>query len=308
MNTSIKFSGSLINCTACPHNCGIDRNSTMLGICGTGSGFSISSIVAHTGEEPVISGSKGICNIFFTGCNLKCIYCQNYQISRNNSTKRNLQLNQVVDKIAQILDKGIHAVGFVSSSHVVPQVVAIIEALHKVGLHPVTVYNTNAYEKVETIKNLEGLIDVYLPDFKYISQSLSKTYSGISDYFEYASKAIKEMYRQKGSTLFINEFGQSESGLLIRHLVLPGHSEESIRILKYIAEEISCGVHLSLMSQYFPADKAIGHSIIGRSLLNEEYQLVVDEMYRLGFRNGWVQELESIDYYKPDFEKDKPFK
>ncbi len=295
------------HCTICPHECGNDRNSFNLGYCGTNSGFSISSIVIHRGEEPVISGKKGICNIFFTGCNLKCIYCQNHQISRANSTKNPMHLSEIVEKIAQIMDCGINIVGFVSSSHVVNQVIAIVEELHRVGLYPAIVYNTNAYEKVETIKKLEGIVDVYLPDFKYISPILSKSYSGAADYFEHASKAIIEMYRQKGSTLFTNDEGQAESGLLIRHLVLPGHIDESILLLNYIAREISTGVHLSLMSQYFPADKAIGHLKLGRSLYKEEYQVVVDKMHKLGFRNGWVQELESNKHYRPDFYKNQPF-
>ncbi|MFH2095579.1 MAG: radical SAM protein [Bacteroidota bacterium] len=277
------------------------------GYCGTDADYSISSITIHKGEEPVISGPTGICNIFFTGCNLKCIYCQNYQISRNDSLKKPWQQEKIIVQIKAILKKGVKAVGFVSSSHVVPQVISIIDALHKTGLYPITVYNTNGYEKPETIKKLEELIDVFLPDFKYISPSLSKAYSDAPDYFHFAAGSIKEMYRQKGSHLFVSDEGQAENGLLIRHLVLPGHSNESKKVLKYIAEEISPGVNLSLMSQYFPADKAVNHKTLNRKLYLEEYESVVEEMYRLGFRNGWVQEMESPDHYKPDFKKDEPF-
>jgi putative pyruvate formate lyase activating enzyme len=216
-------------------------------------------------------------------------------------------LEQVIGRISEIMDKGIKAVGFVSASHVVPQVIAIIKAMHHQGLHPIIVYNTNAYEKPETIKKLEGLVDVYLPDFKYINPSIAQEYSDAIDYSDYATKSIKEMYRQKGSTLHINEEGYAESGILIRHLVLPGHTDESIKVLRYIAEEISTGTHVALMSQYYPCDKAISHPIIGHGLKKKEYKLVVDEFYRLGFRNGWIQGLESYRHYSPNFDEFEPF-
>ncbi len=307
MNNSLLYLDSLKNCTICPRNCGADRNSPILGYCGTDAGFSISSIFRHRGEEPVISGLNGICNIFFTGCNLKCIYCQNYQISRPNALKNKMQLEQIVERISTMMDEGITAVGFVSTSHVLPQVISIIQGLHKAGYYPITVYNTNSYEKPETIKKLEDLIDVYLPDFKYISPILSKKYSDAADYPEYASKSIKEMYRQKGSTLFVSDQGQAESGMMIRHLVLPGHSDDSMALLQYLADEISTGIHISLMSQYYPVDKAIHHAVLNRGLYYEEYQRVVDEMHRLGFRNGWVQEMDSHSYFRPDFKKEEPF-
>jgi putative pyruvate formate lyase activating enzyme len=216
-------------------------------------------------------------------------------------------LDEVVDQISYFLYSGIDAVGFVSTSHVVPQIIAIIEALHNKGFKPIIVYNTNAYERPETIKALEGLVDVYLPDFKYISPSLAKEYSDAEDYPYYASLAIKEMYRQKGSTLITNEYGQAESGMVIRHLVLPNQVDESIKVLQYIANEISTGIHISLLSQYFPCDKALGHPGLGHELMPEEYEKVVDEMYRLGFRNGYVQGLESNKHYRPNFNDSEPF-
>jgi len=304
----IEIPDSLKKCSICPRICGANRIYGHSGYCGTSTGFSISSIFNHRGEEPVISGLRGICNIFFTGCNLKCIYCQNYQISRPAVPKNEMILEEVTDRISEILDTGINTVGFVSTSHVVPQVIAIIHALHKMNLKPVIVYNTNSYERPEIIRQLEGLVDVYLPDFKYISPELAEKYSDAPDYPDFAVKAIKEMYRQKGSTLFTNDEGQAESGILIRHLVLPGHADESIKVLKFIAEEISTGIHLSLMSQYYPCDMAMGHPKIGRSLNKEEYELVVKEMHRLGFRNGWVQGMESFITYRPDFEKEEPFR
>lgn len=297
------------NCTLCPRECNVDRINARKGYCGTGAGFEVASVTVHKGEEPAISGKDGICNIFFTGCNLRCVYCQNHEISRPliGNESRHMGLEELLDSVEGILRTGVRAVGFVSPSHVVPQVKAIIMGLNKRGLHPVTVYNTNAYDKVDVIRSLEGLIDVYLPDFKYISSMLSARYSDAPDYPEVAIKAIKEMYYQMGSSLLTYDNGEVERGLLIRHLVLPGHAEESIKVLRCIAEEISTGGSISLMSQYHPVNDDGLISPLNRTLYKEEYQLVVDEMIRLGFRNGWVQELDSHANYLPDFNKMDPF-
>ena len=209
--------------------------------------------------------------------------------------------------IEKYLAQGVQTVGFVSPSHVIPQVRSIIQAMQERGLKPVTVYNTNAYEKTETIRQLEGLIDVYLPDFKYISPELAGRYSGAPDYPEFAGKAIMEMYRQKGSYLFLNEEGLAERGLIIRHLVLPGHTDESIALLRYIAEEISTNIHISLMSQYYPAGNINGYKNLQRTLQIEEYDRVQDEMSRLGFRKGFIQEMDSQGHYRPDFTREHPF-
>ena len=299
----------LENCTLCPRECGVNRFEGGYGYCSTDAGLNIATICIHRGEEPVISGEAGICNVFFGGCNLHCIYCQNHEISQCISSAVNLEmcLEQVLDKIITILSKGISSVGFVSPSHVVPQVKAIVKGLNLRGYKPVTVYNTNGYDKKETIRSLSGIIDVYLPDYKYFSGAISSEYSDASDYPEIAMKALKEMYYQKGSTLSVNEKGRVENGLLIRHLVLPGHVEESKKVLQSIAEELSPGVHLSLMSQYHPTAKVMNHQILNRSLYKSEYDSVVEEMERLGFRNGWVQELDSNVNYNPDFRKENPF-
>lgn len=299
----------LKECNICPRNCKADRFSGKLGYCKTNAGFNIASICNHKGEEPVISGKDGICNVFFTRCNLQCIYCQNYQISNNKSTEfeYSLSLEQVVNTIIKYLEAGCKAVGFVSPSHNVPQMVAIVEALHQLGYKPLVVYNSNGYDKVETLKELENIVDIYLPDFKYYESQTAKDYSDCTDYPTIALKAIKEMYRQKGSALIVNDEGQAEWGMIIRHLVLPGHVEESKKVLKTIAEEISSSIHLSLMSQYYPIEKVKGHPLLGRTLTSEEYQEVVHEMENLGFYNGWLQELASGKNYQPDFRKEHPF-
>jgi len=296
-------------CRICPRECLVNRNEGETGFCGTGSGLSVAAVCVHKGEEPVISGIDGICNVFFNGCNMRCVFCQNHDISPPGSfiADQNGDMLSVLDKITEILNSGIRSVGFVSPSHVIPQVRAIIRGIHNRGLHPVIVYNTNSYDKVATLRSLDGLIDVYLPDFKYLSQSLALRYSSTADYPETALKAIKEMYYQKGSVLITDESGMAESGMLIRHLVLPGQAEESKKVLRMIAEELSPGVHLSLMSQYHPEGNLKEYPELSRTLYREEYESVVEEMNSLGFRNGYIQELESHKTYRPDFQRENPF-
>jgi len=299
----------LEDCTLCPRECRINRFEGGSGYCGTDAGLNIASVCIHRGEEPVISGEGGICNIFFAGCNLHCLYCQNHEISQGGTiiSTKGTELEEVLDQIVKMLSKGIAAVGFVSPSHVVPQVKAIIRGLNSRGYKPVTVYNTNGYDKQETIRSLSGMIDVYLPDWKYVTKEIATSYSDASDYSEIALKAIKEMYYQKGSTVAIDENGRAENGLLIRHLVLPGHAEESKKVLRSIAEELSPGVHLSLMSQYHPTALVRNHQILNRPLYKAEYESVVETMESLGFRNGWVQDMDSTMNYRPDFSKENPF-
>ena len=300
---------TLRDCALCPRNCHADRFSKNLGYCLADAGFCISSICIHRGEEPVISGSRGICNIFFTNCNLQCIYCQNYQISdnRRDHAFEEMPLGTVIRKITEILDTGINIVGFVSPSHFVLQMKVIIKAIETAGYHPIWVYNTSGYDTVETLRSLEGSIDVYLPDFKYMRSSIAKELSDASDYPEVASAALKEMYRQKGSELRINEMGYAESGILIRHLVLPGYVENSQDVLQFIAEEVSPDLHIGLMSQYFPTNRVAGDSLLKRTLNSSEYNRVIAMMERLGMRRGFIQGMESFAHYRPDFNKNHPF-
>lgn len=296
-------------CTLCPRECKVNRFEGSSGYCGMDAGLNIASICIHRGEEPPVSGPDGICNIFFAGCNLRCIYCQNHEISRPDGecSRPYSSPEQTIDQIEKILATGINAIGFVSPSHVVPQVKAIIRGLNKRGLHPVTVYNTNSYDRPEIIDSLDGLIDVYLPDYKYISPVTAGDFSDADDYPAIALKAIKRMYFQKGSTLHLDEKGRAVNGLLIRHLILPGHIEESKKVLRTIAEELSPGVHISLMSQYHPVPLVKNHQLLNRSLYKSEYESVVEAMESLGFRNGWVQDMDSYMNYRPDFRKENPF-
>jgi putative pyruvate formate lyase activating enzyme len=305
-NSEIELLG---HCTLCPRNCGANRFTGPLGFCKSDAGFGISSVCIHKGEEPVISGKKGICNVFFSHCNLQCIYCQNHEISNNDSsTKSSLQdFDSIISRICGTLEKTENILGFVSPSHYVPQMLAIIRRLNVLGKHPVIVYNSNGYDKVNTLKMLEGVVDVYLPDFKYLDSSLAKEYSQARNYPEIASAALKEIYRQKGSTFIVDDDGMAESGIIVRHLVLPCAVNQSIDVLRFIAEEISTKLHISLMAQYFPTEIVSSHPILHRTISAEEYQQVTDAFYELGFNRGWVQDLESHASYRPDFSKDQSF-
>jgi putative pyruvate formate lyase activating enzyme len=299
----------LKNCTQCPRGCQADRSSDRLGYCNSGLEFAVGSVCAHRGEEPVISGRNGIGNIFFMHCNMQCVYCQNWQISRTTTSLDSvkLELADLILQIEKVLDGGSKAVGFVSPSHYIPQVRVIIDALTRRGRAPVYVFNTSSYDRVETIRSFEGIISVYLPDLKYMDNRLAKAYSDTPDYVEYATAAVKEMYRQKGSNIFVDDDGTIELGLVIRHLVIPGQVENSKAVLRFIAEELSPNVHVSLMSQYHPIPATAGHPRLGRTVLQDEYEQVLDEFDRLGFSRGWVQELDSPLNYRPDFTFDHPF-
>ena len=299
----------LADCTLCPRNCHANRLSGKTGWCKSDHSFSIASICLHHGEEPAISGTSGICNVFFTNCNLQCIYCQNFQISdtRAERSTDNMDLPEVISGITRFLDQGIGRVGFVSPSHFIPQMQVIIDVIHSLGYKPVWVYNTNGYDKAETLRSLEGVIDVYLPDFKYMDPQLSHDFSGARDYPEHAMKALREMMRQKGATLLLGDDNTAESGIIVRHLVLPGQVENSLHVMRFLAEEISPRIHVSLMAQYFPTKRVKDHPRLGRGVTENEYQQVVDEMDRLGIVNGWIQEFESNEFYRPDFDQPHPF-
>ncbi len=297
------------DCTLCPRECHVDRTAGEKGFCNSGSDYHIASICIHTGEEPVLSGSRGMWNVFFTRCNMQCIYCQNDQISRNkgNVLGARLSLSAIVTRIEEILEGGITIVGFVSPSHVIPQMKSIINAIRADGFNPTFVMNTNAYDKVETIASLSEMIDTYLPDMKYMDPSLAGRYSRAPDYPYVARHAIAEMYRQKGAQLELDHSGLARRGVIVRHLVLPGEIENSIACLRFIAREISPEMHVSVMSQYHPTAAVKDHPQLGRALHPSEYERVIEEMHGLNLSNGWIQRMESENTYLPDFSKRSPF-
>lgn len=294
----------LTNCNLCPHQCSVNREQGQLGVCCLNAGLHIANISLHKGEEPIDGSENGVCNVFFSHCNLRCCYCQNYQISQPQSVIQNeiTDYENAVEQIISILKNDVNFLGFVSPTSHIPHMLKIIDMVQKHGFSPKIIYNTNGYENVETLRLLEGIVDIYLPDFKYADDELAQRLSGIPNYTETALASIEEMYRQKKSVL-----NDENPALIIRHLVLPNHVDNSIKVLEQIAEKISTDVYISLMSQYFPVYKALEESEINRTLTNKEYDVVLDKLDELGFERGWTQQLDSNDYYQPDFDKENPF-
>lgn len=298
-------------CHICPRGCNANRG-VAAGFCHAPEVPEIASICVHKGEEPPIAGKKGICNLFFAHCNLQCVYCQNHDISRGFVAEENLfykGLDAAVNRIAEVLQESENMLGFVSPSHYAYCIPEIMERLHSRGLYPTTVYNSGGYDTVETLRMVEPYIDVYLPDLKYMDSELARRYSGAADYPEVASKALIEMKRQVGTGLKCDE-GIAFRGMIVRHLVLPGAVENSERCLEWIADNLSLDVHVSLMAQYFPPKglpEGNEYDILRRSLTPEEYEQVKEKFYNLGLYNGWVQELDASESFRPDFGKREAF-
>lgn len=310
MVSSFPSCEELHHCLLCPRQCGVDRFAGPSGFCRTDAGYGIASVTLHRGEEPVLSGAKGICNVFFGHCNLRCRYCQNEQISRNETRIKGAEwpLTVVAETIVAILQTAeIDRLGFVSPSHMVPQMVAIIQEVRRMGFRPVVVYNSNGYDRVATLRTLEDWVDIYLPDYKYSDPVLAESLSGTVDYPQVAAAALREMYRQKGNVLHLDANGLAERGLIVRHLVLPGTVANSLAVLQFLAGSLSNRITLSLMSQYNPTTDVADLEPFNRRLQPGEYAEVIAEMERIGFANGWVQEFSSATCYCPDFRRDSPF-
>lgn len=289
------FFGIMI-CSVCPRNCNIDRT-VSVGFCGT-HGAMLSRVAKHNWEEPCISGAKGSGTVFFAGCNLKCRFCQNFDISvRPHGVE--VTADTLADVFLYVQSLGVANLNLVTASHVLP---IVVEALAKVRsqLRIPVVYNTSSYEKVDRLRLLEGLTDVYLPDLKFCSPEFSRKMCGASDYFEVATAAITEMKRQQPQNVFDGE-GYILKGLIIRHLVLPGAVEDSKRVLDWIAA-FDSDATVSLMSQYFPARRDDKFPQLNRRLFRHEYQNVCDYFENVGLKNGYTQQLSSaIVDYLPDF-------
>ncbi len=299
-------------CNSCPRQCNADRTLAQ-GWCRADDRIHVASLVIHKGEEPPISGEKGIVNLFFPSCNMQCIYCQNYEISERGTQGAIMTLDDVCNAIIELLPMSEGNLGFVSPSHFVPQMVSIIEELWRRGHHPTVVYNTNGYDLAETIMSLEGFVDVWLPDFKYSDDNLALELSDAPGYSTYAVAALKAMVHQVGVTLHTDNQGIARRGIIVRHLVLPGKVKNSVGVLKIIAEEVSPNLHISLMSQYYPpTDNSrfklpANRKSILRPIHRPEYDRVLDAFHNLGFSSGWIQDYESHQSYRPDFTKNDPF-
>lgn len=296
----------LSSCNCCPHDCKVDRINGELGICAGGYLPIVSSYTPHFGEEPVLSGTHGAGNIFFGNCNLKCVFCQNHEISQSYKTEKDktVSFERLAEIMLELQDKGCHNIGLVSPTHFSAQILQSIYIAAKNGLQLPIIYNTNGYDSVDTLKLYDGVIDIYLPDMKYGNDEFGKEYSRIDDYFEKSKPALKEMFRQVGDEL-VYEGDVVVRGVIIRHLVLPNDLADSENVFRFIAEELSPEIHISLMSQYNPMHKAEKDILINRKIREREYERVLDLMDKYGLKNGWIQEMDSMENYLPEFNKDR---
>lgn len=290
----------LSSCTLCPHMCKINRNNGKIGRCKSTGNVKIALASLHHFEEPCISGKNGSGTVFFSNCNLSCVFCQNYKISQLG-----LGHEISIDELANIfLDQqknDAENINLVTPTMYVPQIIEAIKIAKSNGLKIPIIYNSNGYENVETIRLLKDYIDVYLPDLKYFDNDLAKKYSGINNYFENASKAILEMYFQVGLPVF-DENRLIKKGLIIRHLVLPNHIDNSKKVLLWIKENLPQDVYVSLMAQYFPTYKAKSIEDLNRKLSKEEFEEIKNYLEKLDIHNGYFQELgEHEEEYVPDF-------
>jgi len=309
-----------LECRLCPRECRANRQIGQKGICQSGSNAAISHALLHFGEEPVLSGldncakgkgqsasqPSGSGTIFFAGCNLKCLFCQNYQLSWLNQGKI-MTDEELAQKMLHLQEKGSLNINLVSPTHLVLPILRALKIAYSQGLGLPLIYNSNGYEKAEVIKNLEGIIDIYLPDLKYFSPEVAAKFSSAPDYFEQASQAIKEMYRQQPE-LILSEKGIAIKGLIVRHLILPRQTGDSLAILEWIAQNLSASVCLSLMSQYHPCFKAPEE--IQRNLTPEEYHQVIARAEELGFETMFIQPepFAQVEHLIPDFNLENPFK
>lgn len=275
-------------CNACPRKCNVERNigEFSRGFCKMPYNAVLARASLHLWEEPVISGERGSGAIFFSGCNLRCVFCQNFEISHENFGKQ-VSKSEFIDIVKRLENQGAHTINLVNPTHFVP---FIKEVLSEYKPSVPVVYNTGGYDDVESIRSLDGLIDVYLPDLKYFDSDVSKKYSNAENYFEKASKAVVEMQEQVGKSVLKD--GIMQKGLIIRHLVLPKNTDQSIKILRWIKDNLPIDTYISLMSQYVPYVKT-EYKELNRRIVTAEYQKVIDEFERLGFEKGFMQERSS---------------
>lgn len=310
-----RLEGLLASCTVCPKDCGNDRLNDEIAACYSGRLPIVSSYTAHFGEEPCLSGTRGAGNIFFGNCNLRCVYCQNYQISQTwrEQKKNEVTHERLAEMMLELQERGCHNIGFVSPTHFAPQMARSILIAARQGLTLPIVYNTNAYDSVEVLKLLDGIVDVYLPDLKYADSAAGFQYSKVRDYKEHARAAIREMHRQMGESLLFDGDGLLKRGLLIRLLVLPNDIAAIEDNLRWIRDELGPRTAISLMAQYYATNKAATderYILLSRRISEGEWFDAVSLLDELGMEEGFMQEYESASYYyRPDFtDKDEPFR
>lgn len=292
-------------CTSCPRNCLADRTNGEFGTCQSGDKPIVSSYTLHFGEEPVLSGTNGAGNIFFGNCNLRCDYCQNFVISQNPKAeiKNEVSVERLAEIMLELQNMNCHSIGLVSPTHFAVPILKSIKIASDKELNLPIIYNSNGYDSVEVVKLYNNVIDIYLPDFKYGNNDYGRRYSKVPDYFDKCKLAIAEMYEQVGSELLYDN-GVVVRGLIIRHLVLPNGLAESEEVFKFIAE-LDPKIHISLMAQYYPTNRAEKNILLNRTVRHSEFERVARLLDKYGLENGWVQEMESHDFYRPNFDENR---
>lgn len=292
-------------CRLCPRECGVDRSAGERGFCGAGSELSVASVAAHFGEEPPLVGAGGAGAVFLPGCNMKCVYCQNHQISQQPAGNP-ITPEELAERMLALQAAGCVNIEWVSPSHYIPWLLDALLTAAERGLNVPLVYNTNAYEATETLDLLNGVVDIYLPDIKYASDEIASRYSSAAGYVDTSRTAIAQMHDQVGE-LTVDNDGIATRGLLLRHLVLPDNLSGSTETLLWIAENLPRTGAISLMYQYSPLHEAAKHPPLNRRVTREEYEEVIDVAWELGLENAFIQEEESRDSGIPDFRKETPF-
>ena len=305
----------LRSCSVCPKDCGNDRLNDEIAACYSGRLPIVSSYTAHFGEEPVLSGTHGAGNIFFGNCNLRCVYCQNYQISQTWKEQRRNEVTheRLAEMMLELQDRGCHNIGFVSPTHFAPQMARAIFIAARRGLRLPIVYNTNAYDAVSVLRLLDGIVDIYLPDLKYADDESGYLYSKVSGYKEFSRAALREMYRQTGDELVFDETGLLKRGLVVRLLVLPNDIGSISESIEWIRDELSPRVAISLMAQYYPTHQAETNKryiLLSRRIRESEWMKATAALETLDMTEGWVQEFDGASYYyRPDFtDAETPFR
>jgi len=291
---------SLKSCRLCPRNCGANRLQGELGFCRAGRDVRIAKVCLHEWEEPCISGSRGSGTVFFSNCNLRCVFCQNHRISEESFGK-DVSIERLSEIFLEQQARGAHNLNLVTPTHYVPQIIEAVKLAKAKGLKLPILYNTNSYENVETIRSLEGIVDVYLADLKYFSDSYAIKYSGAKDYFQHASKAIAEMFRQVGEPVFDSE-ALLQRGLIIRHLMLPGLLFDTKKVLDHIRSTYGDSVYVSIMNQYTPMHRAAQYPEINKKLNKRHYESIIQYCLDSGIHNAFIQDTgTATEDYVPDF-------
>lgn len=288
-------------CRLCPRSCGVDRTGGKTGYCGESATVRVARISLHMWEEPCISGKNGSGTVFFSGCPLRCVFCQNKSIALGNKGEA-LTIDELVRAFLLLQEKHAENINLVTPTHFVPQLVRALECARKRGLTIPIVYNTSSYECIETIKMLDGLVDIYLPDLKYKSDRLSKRYSNAPDYFEHAAKAIEEMIRQTKEPVFEGDL--IKRGTIVRHMIMPGHTKDSKEIICYLYQKYKDAIYISIMNQYTPPKdiEREGFAELSRRVTGREYERVIDYAIDIGVTNAFIQEGGTAsESFIPDF-------